>query len=56
MAEHSASAIVGLHPWAWFGREMRTKSEPDALTVGPDGNLWYASGSESKIGRLELDR
>ena len=41
VAEHSASAIVPLDPWGGFGREAGTKSSPDAITVGPDGNLWY---------------
>jgi virginiamycin B lyase len=56
VAEHSANAIVPLHPWGWYGREVRTKSSPDAITLGPDGNLWYTSGNESRIGRLKLDR
>ena len=56
VAEHSANAIVALNPWGWYGREVRTKSSPDAITLGPDGNLWYTSGNESKIGRLKLDR
>jgi virginiamycin B lyase len=56
VGEHSASAIVSLNPWGWYDRELRTKSAPDAITIGPDGNLWYASGNESKIGRLEIDR
>jgi virginiamycin B lyase len=38
-----------------FGRPVRTKSSPDAITIGPGGNLWYASGNESKIGRLDID-
>ena len=37
----------------FFGRPVRTKSAPDAITVGPDGDLWYASGNESKIGRID---
>ena len=56
VAEHSANAIAPLNPWGWYGREVRTKSSPDAITLGPDGNLWYTSGNESKIGRLKLDR
>jgi virginiamycin B lyase len=56
VAEHSASAIAPLRLWGGFGRELRTKSSPDAITLGPDGALWYTSGNEAKIGRLELDR
>ena len=33
----------------------RTKSAPDAITVGPDGALWYVSGNEGKVGRLAID-
>ena len=28
---------------------------PADITSGPDGALWYASGNEGKIGRLEID-
>jgi len=37
-----------------FGRDVRTKSSPDGLTVGPDGALWYVSGNEGKVGRLAV--
>jgi hypothetical protein len=37
-----------------FGRDVRTRSAPDALTIGPDGDLWYASGNEGRIGRVDL--
>ena len=56
VSEHSANSIARLSPWGEFGRELRTKSSPDAITLGPDGALWYTSGDESKIGRLEIDR
>ena len=56
VAEHAANAIVPLNKWGWFGREVRTKSSPDALTLGPDGNLWYTADDEDRIGRLTLDR
>ena len=38
-----------------FSRPLRTKSAPDAITIGSDGALWYASGNEAKIGRIEID-
>ena len=55
VSEHSAGAIAPLSLGGAFGRPVRTKSSPDAITIGPDGNLWYASGNESKIGRLDID-
>jgi streptogramin lyase len=33
---------------------VATKSSPSALTVGPDGNLWYASDSFAAVGRIDL--
>ena len=56
VAEHAANAIVPLNKGGWFGREVRTKCSPDALTLGPDGNLWYTADNEDRIGRLTLDR
>src|SRR5258706_3213666 len=29
-----------------------SKSFPTAITVGPDGNLWFTEGSGRKIGRI----
>jgi streptogramin lyase len=54
ISAHSLSAIGSMSYFGALGRPVRTKSAPDAITVDPDGNLWYASGNESKIGRLEL--
>jgi hypothetical protein len=39
-----------------FGADVRTKSSPDALTIGPDGALWYAAGNEGRIGRVDIGR
>ncbi len=38
--------------WGWFGHPVRTKSSPDALTRGPDGNVWYTADNDDSIGRL----
>jgi virginiamycin B lyase len=35
-------------------RPVATKSSPSALTIGPDGNLWYASDSFAAVGRIDL--
>lgn len=53
VAEQSTNAIRPMGLWGWFGHPLRTKSGPDALTRGPDGAIWYAAGSESRIGRLD---
>jgi virginiamycin B lyase len=55
VAEHSLSAIGSMSYSGALGRPVTTKSAPDAITIGPDGALWYASGNEAKIGRLDLD-
>jgi virginiamycin B lyase len=52
IAEHANNAIRPMSYWGWFGHAARTKSEPDALTRGPDGNVWYTAGNEGTIGRL----
>jgi virginiamycin B lyase len=36
-------------------RPVATKSSPSSLTVGPDGNLWYASDSFAAVGRIDID-
>jgi streptogramin lyase len=35
-------------------RPVATKRSPSALTIGPDGNFWYASDSFAAVGRIEL--
>jgi len=55
ISQHSAGSVGFMSYGGGFGRPLRTKSAPDAITIGPDGNLWYASGNEAKIGRVELD-
>jgi len=54
VSEHSAGAIAPMTLGGAFGGPVRIKSSPDAITIGPDGNLWYASGDESRIGRLDI--
>jgi hypothetical protein len=54
ISEHSLSAIGSMSYGGALGRIAPVKSAPDAITIGPDGALWYASGNESKIGRLEI--
>jgi virginiamycin B lyase len=56
VSQHSAGSIGFMSYGGYFGRPLRTKSVPDAITIGPDGNLWYASGNEATIGRIEIDR
>ena len=55
VSQHSLGSIGFMSYGGAFGRPLRTKSAPDAITIGPDGALWYASGNESKIGRIEID-
>ena len=55
VSQHSVSSIGFMSYGGAFSRPLRTKSEPDAITIGSDGALWYASGNESKIGRIEID-
>ena len=54
IAESSAGALVPMSLDGAFGRPVQTKSTPDAITVGPDGALWYAAGNEGKVGRLDI--
>ena len=35
-----------------FGRELPLRSHPDAMTIGPDSDLWYVAGDEGKVGRV----
>jgi virginiamycin B lyase len=55
VSQHSIGSIGFMSYGGSFSRPLRTKSAPDAITIGSDGNLWYASGNESKIGRIEID-
>jgi virginiamycin B lyase len=54
ISQHSAGTIVPMSLKGRFGRPIRTKSSPDAIALGIDGNLWYASGNEAKVGRVDL--
>jgi virginiamycin B lyase len=56
IAEHSASTLDRVTLDGAFSRDVRLRSAPDALTLGPDGALWYVSGDDGKVGRLELGR
>jgi virginiamycin B lyase len=40
IAEHETESIRPMSTWGWFFRPLRTKSGPDAMTLGPDGALW----------------
>ena len=37
-----------------FNPSGTTNTNPDSITVGPDGNLWFTEGSENRIGKLSL--
>ena len=54
IGQHSAGTLGSMSLGGVFGRDIRTKSAPDSVTVGPGGDLWYASGDDARIGRLEL--
>jgi virginiamycin B lyase len=56
IAQHSAGTIGRMHLDGTFARDVRTKSAPDAATLGPDGALWYAASDDGAIGRYEFDR
>jgi virginiamycin B lyase len=56
VSQHALGSIGFMSYGGAFGRPLNTKSAPDAITVGPDGNLWYASGNEARIGRIDIDR
>lgn len=49
------AGIAGMsYAGAFVRHNVQTKSIPDVMTLGPDGNLWYASSNEPSVGRLEL--
>jgi virginiamycin B lyase len=54
IGQHSAGTLGSMTVGGAFGRDIRTKSRPDALTIGPDGDLWYLASDEGRIGHLEL--
>ena len=56
VSQHSLSSIGFMSYGGAFGRPLGTKSAPDRITIGPDGDLWYVSGNESRIGRIDIDR
>jgi len=56
ISEQATGLLRPINLGGWFSWPLRTKSSPGATTLGPDGNLWYASGSESTIGRVRLGR
>ena len=52
IAQHSARALGRMRFDGRFGRDLRLRSHPDALTLGPGGDLWYVAGDEGRIGRI----
>jgi virginiamycin B lyase len=54
IAQHSAGTLGSMAPGGVFARDVRTKSNPDGVTIGPGGDLWYLASDEGRIGRLDL--
>jgi virginiamycin B lyase len=54
ISQHSIDRLDRMSLDGTFGRALRTKSDPDGVTIGPDGNLWYFSGNQGKVGRVDL--
>ena len=54
IAEHGTSVLDRMGLDGAFGRAVKLRHEPDALTTWPDGALWYASGNHGLVGRVEL--
>jgi hypothetical protein len=52
IAQHYPRVVSRLSPYGVFRRDIRLRSHPDSLTLGPDGDLWYAAGDEGRIGRI----
>src|SRR5260370_34291906 len=38
-----------------FASLPTTSSQPDAVTAGPDGNIWFTETQSSRIGRIATD-
>jgi virginiamycin B lyase len=53
IAQHAARSLLVLRRDGSFGRELRLRSHPDALALGPDGDVWYVAGDEGRIGRVK---
>ena len=53
IAEHGSNTIRPMSYWGWFGHAVRTKSSPDTLTRGPDGDVWYTADNDDSIGRID---
>jgi virginiamycin B lyase len=54
IGQHSAGTLGSMSLGGVFGRDIRTKSAPDSITIGPGGDVWYASGDDARIGRVDL--
>jgi virginiamycin B lyase len=52
MADHTGRALARITLDGRFRRVVRLRSHPDSMTLGPDGDVWYASGDEGRIGRI----
>jgi virginiamycin B lyase len=52
IAEQSAGVLDRMTLDGRFRRPLGLRSHPDALTRGPDGDLWYAAGDEGRIGHI----
>jgi len=56
ISQHAIGTIGQMSYSGAFGRDIRLRSNPDRITLGPDGALWYASSNEGRVGRVPLDR
>ncbi len=57
IAEHSIGVLGRMEHGGAFGASRRIKSSPDAMTIGPDGAVWYASADgDGRVGRVDPSR
>jgi streptogramin lyase len=53
VTEPDANRITVLNPDGTFVKSFSVHQEPLGITIGPDGNMWFANALSGEIGRIQ---
>ncbi len=53
VTEPDTNKVTILNPDGSFVRSLHVHQEPVAITIGPDGNMWFTNALSGEIGRIQ---
>jgi streptogramin lyase len=56
VTEPDANTVAVVRPDGSFVRDIPVHAEPVGITLGPDGNVWFANALSGEIGRISTAR